>query len=996
MKQRLDIVLAVPGLPFNGNTVAKQSLGGSETAGYYLARELASLGHRVTMFTNGEPGVFDDVTYLSLAAFRSYAAFTQHDLCVVQRAPQMFAPRLASKLNWLWCHDLALLRQEQEIKAPLWNVDRVLVVSEFMKKQYQDVYRMPEALLMQTRNGVDLELVSRQLSAPSDFGLNLKHNPKRLVFSARPERGLDVMLECIMPEILKRVPDAKLALCAYDNPVEHLREFYARCQDFSETLGDGVVEQYGALSKAELYTLYHASGAYVYPTPSPMSPNFSEVSCISVMEAMACGLPIVTSDRGALKETIGCPAGKLISGDPRSAEYIREFVDKTVMLLTDPRAHAYASEAGLKRAKSLDWRGVAEQWAEEAERQIRDRSGDRASLAHHFYRHSDIVPLKALLSQMPEDDKSVSTLREVVATEYAFADSPEAFKAHYEKIGAQNDAIGLGSATTEGRYRVLREWLAKRSGDIKTALDFGCAHGAYACQLAKDAPDLRIMGVDIDPHGIGRAERLAKDMGVPDRTLFNVATHDRLPFANYFTGRPLVMDGPGGDIRKGDLFDAVIAQEVLEHAPNPAEVLQRLHERVRPDGWLYITTPFGPWEYETYHTDKPRGHLWEFDVHDWREMLKDFEHVNIAALPDALAPSTGEAVGWWVISYQMTEKNRSLKVQLPNMERKLWLQAPRQSVSLNVMAGPGSEETLHWMLRATEHVADQTVIVDCGLSEEAHRILAQYKRFGLEVIKGPNPKKAGFETPRNLGLEHCWGHWVMWIDTDEKLIQPNAVGKYLRENCFDGYSIRQHHFAVDTSFSPDLPVRLFRRRSGSRWFGMIHEHPERALNEGPGLSVVLPDVHIAHVGYLVESGRQKRFVRNLPMLQEDVAKYPKRLLQKCILMRDNMIRVSYEVKMNGGRVSPQILALAQQTVDLYNQHFLGKSLFMATDPIGYYSQALRILDKGFEVAISLSAGKDEAHPGGVLMARFENLDAYLTELKKRATEQVEPLVHPYY
>ena len=85
--------------------------------------------------------------------------------------------------------------------------------------------------------------------------------------------------------------------------------------------------------------------------------------------------------------------------------------------------------------------------------------------------------------------------------------------------------------------------------------------------------------------------------------------------------------------------------------------------------------------------------------------------------------------------------------------------------------------------------------------------------------------------------------WVLWIDTDERLMDPERVPKYLRANIFNGYSIRQHHFACDTAFKPDLPVRLFRRgpQGGKtmRFFGMIHEHPELGLNEGPGLTVVL-------------------------------------------------------------------------------------------------------------------------------------------------------------
>ena len=60
----MDIVLHSLGMPFNGETVATKSLGGSESAAYYQARELAKRGHRVTVFTSStEEGLFDGVTY---------------------------------------------------------------------------------------------------------------------------------------------------------------------------------------------------------------------------------------------------------------------------------------------------------------------------------------------------------------------------------------------------------------------------------------------------------------------------------------------------------------------------------------------------------------------------------------------------------------------------------------------------------------------------------------------------------------------------------------------------------------------------------------------------------------------------------------------------------------------------------------------------------------------------------------------------------------------
>ena len=55
------------GMPFNGTTIQNSSLGGSETAAYYLAKGMAEKGHKVTLFTNSqEEGLWDGVRYIWL------------------------------------------------------------------------------------------------------------------------------------------------------------------------------------------------------------------------------------------------------------------------------------------------------------------------------------------------------------------------------------------------------------------------------------------------------------------------------------------------------------------------------------------------------------------------------------------------------------------------------------------------------------------------------------------------------------------------------------------------------------------------------------------------------------------------------------------------------------------------------------------------------------------------------------------------------------------
>ena len=83
-------------MPFDGNTVKTKSLGGSESAAYYLARELARRGHRVSCWTSSDKDiVVDGVTYCSVGThsqetplgerFDHYASHTPIDVLIMQR-----------------------------------------------------------------------------------------------------------------------------------------------------------------------------------------------------------------------------------------------------------------------------------------------------------------------------------------------------------------------------------------------------------------------------------------------------------------------------------------------------------------------------------------------------------------------------------------------------------------------------------------------------------------------------------------------------------------------------------------------------------------------------------------------------------------------------------------------------------------------------------------------------------------------------------------------
>ena len=101
-------------------------------------------------------------------------------------------------------------------------------------------------------------------------------------------------------------------------------------------------------------------------------------------------------------------------------------------------------------------------------------------------------------------------------------------------------------------------------------------------------------------------------------------------------------------------------------------------------------------------------------------------------------------------------------------------------------------------------------------------------------------------------------------------------------------------------------------------------------------------------------------MRNYPLLQKDIEKYPERLLQKHFIMRDHMLLCLYELQQNGGQVTEDIKRRAEETLALYRKYFSGKGHYANVDSLQYYSQAVKILGLGADVAFQLVADKTEA------------------------------------
>ena len=78
-------------------------------------------------------------------------------------------------------------------------------------------------------------------------------------------------------------------------------------------------------------------------------------------------------------------------------------------------------------------------------------------------------------------------------------------------------------------------------------------------------------------------------------------------------------------------LDGILCHQVLEHTTEPFQVVRELHRVLRPGGAAIVSTPF----LYPIHEEGPVKDYWRFTDRGLRELLKDFQEIEIEAVgPD--------------------------------------------------------------------------------------------------------------------------------------------------------------------------------------------------------------------------------------------------------------------------------------------------------------------------------------------------------------------------
>ena len=367
------------GLCYDGTTLSKQGLGGSESAVILIAKELVQIGFDVTVVNNcidsthSSPGVYDGVRYIDNSA--APAHHDVYDAVIVSRSIRPFLENdaypfiLKASKRILWLHD-TFIDGDQIVENLMVSgvIDHIFTLSDWHTSYILNCdhgarrnFEVLKRFIFQTRNGAVAHINEVDLS---------KKDRNHFVFNASATKGLLPLVDRIWPLVKQQIPDARLTVIggfyrfregAEPDQQENIVRGYAARQD----LRDLNVTFTGVIPQFKIAEILSNAYMMIYPGAFP------ETFGISTLESLLYNTPLVTTRFGALEETAISDACFLIDYaiEPNGLfptintdSQVQLFVNKVIEVYNNPYLYQQKQNACNVVKDIAGWDSVAKQW----------------------------------------------------------------------------------------------------------------------------------------------------------------------------------------------------------------------------------------------------------------------------------------------------------------------------------------------------------------------------------------------------------------------------------------------------------------------------------------------------------------------------------------------------------------------------------------------------------------------------------------------------------
>ncbi len=239
---------------------------------------------------------------------------------------------------------LAFLYAQRMIRHTLARGDRIITVSQNTKHDLMDYFQLDGKKIEVVYNGV--EEVFRQSLPTAEVDrrlerLGLTRGYALFVGNPKPHKNLDNVVKAYAHARSLRSFTAPLVCVGGRQGME----FKIRQRAEQLGLGDSVV-LLGEVGQDQLPALYQGADLFLYPT-------LYEGFGLPVVEAMASGVAVITSNTSALKEIA---EGYAYLVDPLDVAGMGEAI---ALCMTDPERREALAGLGRRRAEAFQWRSAA-------------------------------------------------------------------------------------------------------------------------------------------------------------------------------------------------------------------------------------------------------------------------------------------------------------------------------------------------------------------------------------------------------------------------------------------------------------------------------------------------------------------------------------------------------------------------------------------------------------------------------------------------------------
>ena len=223
--------------------------------------------------------------------------------------------------------------------------DKIIAVSETTKQDIIDILKIPEKKIKVVYEAADPDFSPRPVSQIQKVKEKFLINNGRylLCVGARePRKNLNRLIAAFV-EIAGANPDLSLVIVGK----------YGWGDDINQNTKNQIpkIKLLGFVEKEDLAALYSGAEGFIYP-------SLYEGFGLPILEAMACGCPVITSNLGSMKEIAG-ESALLI--EPENVESIVGAISK---ICRNKKVSEELKIKGFKRAGEFNWQKTASQTLE--------------------------------------------------------------------------------------------------------------------------------------------------------------------------------------------------------------------------------------------------------------------------------------------------------------------------------------------------------------------------------------------------------------------------------------------------------------------------------------------------------------------------------------------------------------------------------------------------------------------------------------------------------